>query len=72
MTKAKQKTTPEEKEVAEVVVVPSGSEVLAKRNLWVDDGKKVSKVLKGTVLRLSAEQIKAFGNAVTKDVPESE
>lgn len=48
------------------------SKVLAKRNIWVEDGKKVKKVLKGTVLSLSADQIKAFGKAVTKDIPESE
>jgi hypothetical protein len=51
----------------------AGTEVLAKRNLWVDDGEgKVKKVLKGTVLKLSADQIKAFGAAVTKDVPAKE
>lgn len=47
----------------------AGTEVLAKRNIWVDQGDKVIKVAKGTVISLSAEQIKAFGSAVTKDVP---
>ncbi len=47
----------------------AGVEVLAKRNIWVDEGGKVKKVPKGTVLKLSESQIKAFGKAVTKDVP---
>lgn len=47
----------------------AGTEVLAKRNIWVEDDGKVKKVVKGTVLKLSESQIKAFGKAVTKDVP---
>ncbi len=55
--------------MSEAKKTSAGSEVLAKRNIWVEDGDKVKKVPKGSVLKLSAEQIKAFGNAVTKDVP---
>ena len=50
----------------------SGTEVLAVRNIWVEDNKAVKKVKKGTILRLSAADIKKFGKAVTKDVPSKE
>lgn len=50
----------------------AGTEVLAKRNIWVEVDGKVKKVPKGTVLKLSEVEIKAFGKAVTKDVPAKE
>ena len=58
--------------MSEAKKATSGTEVLAVRNIWVEDDKKVKKVPKGTVLKLSEAEIKKFGKAVTKDVPAKE
>ena len=50
-----------------------GIKVLTKRSIWLDGpGGKAKKVAKGTVVTLPKEQVKHFGSAVTKDLPEGE
>lgn len=50
-----------------------GIKVLTKRSIWMDDGNGgAKKVAKGSVLTLSKEQVKHFGSAVTRDLPDSE
>lgn len=46
--------------------------VLVKRSIWVDGETKAVKVKAGTVAELTPEQVKQFGSAVTRDVPEDE
>jgi len=46
--------------------------ILCKRNIWVENAGKAKKVPKDTVMLLTAAEIKHFGSAVTKDLPESE
>lgn len=50
-----------------------GIKVLAKRGIWLEDSAgKAKKVAAGTVVTLSKEQVKHFGSAVTRDLPEGE
>jgi hypothetical protein len=44
--------------------------VLCKRNIWVAAPEGSKKVVAGTIIELSKEQIKVFGSAVTKDIDE--
>lgn len=44
--------------------------VLCKRNIWVAAPEGSKKVVAGTIIELSKEQIKVFASAVTKDIDE--
>ena len=46
-----------------------GIKVLVKRKIWLEENEPV---LAGTVVTLSKEQVKAFKDAVTRDLPEGE
>jgi hypothetical protein len=46
-----------------------GVKVLVKRKIWLEDDV-ATKV--GTVITLTKEQVKHYGSAVTKDLPEGE
>lgn len=47
--------------------------VMTKRAIWVGEkGEPAKKVKAGNVVELSAEEIKHFGSAVTKDFDEDE
>lgn len=46
--------------------------VLCKRNIWLASPEGAKKAAAGTVVDLSKEQIKAFGDAVTKDIPDED
>lgn len=43
--------------------------VLVKRNIWLEDNKPTKA---GSVIMLSKEQVKHYGAAVTRDLPEGE
>lgn len=47
-----------------------GVKVLVKRPVWIETEDKPKKVLAGEVVVLSKEQVKQFGNAVTRDLPD--
>lgn len=50
-----------------------GIKVLVKRGIWVEGSAgKAKKLEKGTVVTLSKEQLKQYGSAVTRDLPEGE
>lgn len=50
-----------------------GIKVLTKQGIWLEGTNgKAKKVAKGTVVTLSKEQVKHFGKAVTRDLPEGE
>lgn len=46
------------------------TKVYTKRGIWVKTEGGAKKVQPGNVIELSAEDIKTFGKAVTKDIPE--
>ena len=47
-----------------------GIKVMVKRRIWLDVDGKPEKQEVGTVLVLDKEQVKHFGVAVTRDVPD--
>jgi len=51
-----------------------GVKVLVKRGIWVEPekGGKAVKVAAGNVVVLSKDDVKKFGSAVTKDLPDGE
>lgn len=46
--------------------------VYLKSNIWVEENGKPKKVLKGQTVLMTTSDIKHFGKAVTKDLPEGE
>lgn len=49
-----------------------GIKVLVKRSIWTGEADRPRKVKAGTVVTLTKEQVKHFGSAVTRDLPDSE
>ena len=49
-----------------------GIKVMTKRAIWTGEANTPVKVPVGTVLTLTKEQVKHYGAAVTRDLPEGE
>ena len=48
------------------------TKVYLKQSIWVEENGVAKKMKKGQVVLLSSADIKHFGKAVTKDLPEGE
>ena len=47
--------------------------ILCKRSIWVGkEGEKAKKIPRDTVMLLTAAEVKHFGSAVTRDLPDDE
>lgn len=44
--------------------------VFTKRGIWIGPNDKPKKIPAGEVVELTAEQVKHYGKAVTRDLPE--
>lgn len=49
-----------------------GIKVLVKRKIWMGTVDAPKPVLKGSIVTLTKEQVKKYGNAVTRDLPDGE